>query len=110
MRIRFRDLTKRSVAVLTSLALSVTALTACEDDDISSSENSSSVQSSHIDPPDSASEVESGEIDDIHSLVCSTVEYMLSDKGFETGTGVAYTTENDHYEAAGIYYYNDEYK
>lgn len=55
-----------------------------------------------------AEEVDSGEIDDIYSLVCSSVEYKLINAGFETGSGIAYTTENDNYSALGIYYYSND--
>ena len=47
---------------------------------------------------------------DIYSLVCSCVANRLSSEGFETGTGVAYTTENDDYSAVGIYFYSVDQK
>ena len=53
-------------------------------------------------------EIEAGEIDDVYSIVCSAVEYKLSEAGFECAPGVAMTLEDDGYETVGTYYYKDE--
>lgn len=52
--------------------------------------------------------VESGEVDDIYSMVCSNIEYKLSEAGLTSNAGVAYSVENDDYAALGLYYYDDE--
>lgn len=54
-------------------------------------------------------EIGDGEIDNIKAIVSSAVEHQLSDAGFVTGVGVASTTENDNYNAIGIYYEYEDY-
>lgn len=54
-------------------------------------------------------EIESGEVDDIYSMVCSAVEYKLNAAGFSCEPGVALTVENDNYEAIGTYYFKDDF-
>lgn len=66
------------------------------------------IVTSNTEFPEITNEIDSGEIDDIYSLVCSSVEYKLKSAGFETGSGIAYTTENDNYSALGIYYYSND--
>lgn len=53
-------------------------------------------------------EIVTGEITDIRSLVISAVEKDLVEAGFDCGTGVASTLENDNYTALGIYYSDSE--
>ena len=106
----------KAISLLTCFVMSITALTSCdESDDDSSGNNSDTSSITTDDTPNSLSDVESGEIDDIYSLVCSSVGYELSDVGFQTSAGIAYTTENDKYKAFGIYYYaegteNDDFR
>ena len=49
-----------------------------------------------------------GVIHDIQSMVASSVAENLKSAGFSCGNGIAYTIENDHYTAAGLYYYDSE--
>ena len=44
---------------------------------------------------------------DIQSVVLSAVDCQLQEAGFITGAGVAGTTEDESYEALGIYYYDE---
>ncbi len=53
-------------------------------------------------------EIESGSISDIYSMVCSAVEFKLSEAGFTCEPGIAMTVDNDDYESIGTYYYKDD--
>lgn len=116
MRYRAKSILKRTLSFATCMAFSLCFLAGCADKEktdtssINDEPNITITTISPIDPPVNSEEVDNGEIDDVYSLVCSSVEYKLSEAGFETDAGVAYTTENDNYEALGIYYYDDEFK
>lgn len=116
MRYRDNSLLKRILSLVTCIAFSFCFLTGCADKektDVNSGNEEPKITVTTIaptDPPINAEDVDNGEIDDVYSLVCSSVEYKLSEAGFETDTGVAYTTENDNYEALGLYYYDDGFK
>lgn len=47
------------------------------------------------------------EIDDIFSMVCSSVQLKLENEGFTTNQGIAQTVESEDYAGLGIYYYSD---
>lgn len=57
---------------------------------------------------DIQSEIDQGTIDNIESLVYSSVAMDLEEEGFHCGTGVAMTIEDDNYSALGIYYEDPE--
>lgn len=57
---------------------------------------------------DIQSEIDQGVIDNIESLVYSSVAMDLEEAGFHCGTGVAMTIEDDKYSALGIYYEDPE--
>ena len=76
-------------------------------------ESSSSTEATSYDDENSLestveAEIEAGDIDDVYSVVCSAVEYKLSDAGFICEPGVAMTLDDESYEAVGTYYYKDE--
>ena len=48
------------------------------------------------------------DIDDIYSMVCSSVELNLESFGFQSAPGIAMTAENDDYNGLGIYFYDEE--
>ena len=116
MRYRAKSILKRTLSFATCMAFSLCFLAGCADKEktdtssINDEPNITITTISPIDPPVNSEEVDNGEIDDVYSLVCSSVEYKLSEAGFETDAGVAYTTENDNYEALGLYYYDDGFK
>lgn len=49
-------------------------------------------------------EIQQNNIDSIYSLICSAVTADLTEVGFECGSGIAESIENDNYTAVGIYY------
>ena len=56
------------------------------------------------------SEIEIGIIDNIYSLVCSSVTKDLEEDGFSCGIGVATTIDSNNYSGLGIYYSNPEFQ
>lgn len=56
------------------------------------------------------SEIESGVVDSIYSLVSSAVTKDLEEDGFSCGIGVATTVDNDNYSGLGIYYSSPEFQ
>ncbi len=112
MKNTIRSAAKRAISLVTCLAMSLSILSGCAKKENKNTDNTSRIKVTTVkpsDPPENADDVNSEEIDDIYSLVCSSVAYKLSEAGFETNTGIAYTTENDNYEALGVYYYDDDF-
>lgn len=54
-------------------------------------------------------ELEEQKVTNIESVIYSSVSLDLEEAGFEVGTGVAYTAENNNYANLGIYYHSDEF-
>lgn len=62
-----------------------------------------------VDLPDKLNHgIAEGDIDDIYSMVCSSVEINLEELGFQCVPGVAQTIENDNYSGLGVCFYDDD--
>lgn len=48
------------------------------------------------------------QVEDIEAIIYSSISLDLQKAGFQTGTGVAMTLENDNYANYGVYYYSDK--
>lgn len=76
---------------------------------ISDPEITVSVIDESVDVTDSLNHsIAEGDVDDIYSMVCSSVEVNLEELGFQCAAGMAQTIENDNYSGLGMYYYDDD--